>query len=347
MNSRHIKWILIVGIAIAVVAFVGCFCLMSSLPTSDRSIILYIDEDDTADSVYHKLEPQSKPFSFKVLKTLLESKDFGRSVHPGRYEIKPNEMVMFAFNKIIKGRQTSILTTIPTSRTLEQFAKRISVLLDIDKDELYQKLTNDTICQQYGFSKETIIAMFIPNTYDIYWTVSCDDFLKRMKDEYEKFWTDERLDKASAMGLTLVEIATIASIVDEETNNEAEKPLIAGLYYNRYKKDMRLQADPTIRYALHDFSIRRVTNDMLDIDSPYNTYMHKGLPPGPIRIPSIQGLEAVLNYVHHDYLYMCAKEDFSGTHNFARTGEEHMANAARYAEALNRRGIGIKTVNHQ
>ena len=157
--------------------------------------------------------------------------------------------------------------------------------------------------------------------------------------EHDAFWSEERLGKAQAAGLTPDEVATLASIVDEETANDAEKPMVAGMYINRLRTGMPLQADPTIKFALHDFSLRRIYHGHLETDSPYNTYRNTGLPPGPIRIPSISGIDAVLDYVRHDYLYMCAKEDFSGTHNFARTYREHLANAAKYTKALNQRGI--------
>ena len=188
--------------------------------------------------------------------------------------------------------------------------------------------------------------MFIPNTYDIYWNTSAENLLKRMKKEYSRFWDEERMARAANIGMSPTEIMTLASIVDEETANDQEKPMVAGMYCNRlklrnseYPDGMPLQADPTIKFAWKRFDLRRIYNKLLNIDSPYNTYRRTGLPPGPIRIPSIAGIEAVLNHTKHDYLYMCAKEDFSGTHNFARTYEEHMANARRYTQALNKRGI--------
>ena len=163
--------------------------------------------------------------------------------------------------------------------------------------------------------------------------------MERMEKEYNKFWNADRRGKAEAMGMTPVEVVTMASIIDEETANNGEKPMIAGMYYNRLKTNMPLQADPTIKFALKDFALKRIYNKLLYINSPYNTYRNEGLPPGPIKIASIAGIDAVLNHVQHDYLYMCAKEDFSGTHNFARTYQEHLQNAARYTKALNERGI--------
>ncbi len=181
--------------------------------------------------------------------------------------------------------------------------------------------------------------MFVPNTYDMYWDVSIDNLLQRMKKEHDRFWKGDREAKAAQINLTPAEVATLASIIDEETTDNAEKPMIAGMYINRLRVGMPLQADPTIKFALKQFELKRIYNKLLDTDSPFNTYANKGLPPGPIKIASIKGIDAVLNYVKHDYLYMCAKEDFSGSHNFAKTYQEHLKNASKYTQALNARGI--------
>ena len=183
------------------------------------------------------------------------------------------------------------------------------------------------------------MALFIPDTYEVYWNISIDKLMEKMVKGNQHFWNQQRTQKAKAMGLSPVEVATLASILDEETANNAEKPMIAGMYYNRLKAGMPLQADPTVKFALKDFALRRIYNKLLQTDSPYNTYKNTGLPPGPIKIASIAGIDAVLNHVRHDYLYMCAKEDFSGTHNFAKTYQEHLNNAGRYTKALNQRGI--------
>ena len=180
---------------------------------------------------------------------------------------------------------------------------------------------------------------FIPETYQVYWDISIEDFFARMKKEHNKFWNEDRRLKAKTIGMTPEEVCTLASIVEEETNNNDEKPMVAGLYINRLHTGMPLQADPTIKFALQDFSLRRITNQHLSIQSPYNTYLNTGLPPGPIRIPSPKGLDSVLNYVKHNYIYMCAKEDFSGTHNFASNYADHMVNARKYWKALNERKI--------
>ena len=205
--------------------------------------------------------------------------------------------------------------------------------------QLYKKRNDTTYISKLGYTKETLPALFIPNTYEVYWNMSNEDFMQRMVKEHKAFWNEKRLKQAEAIGLTPIEVATLASIVEEETANNAEKPMVAGLYINRLKKGMLLQADPTVKFSMQDFGLKRILYKHLEVDSPYNTYKYAGLPPGPIRIPSYQGLESVLNYTKHNYLYMCAKEDFSGTHNFAVTSAQHEANARRYQQALNRKGI--------
>jgi UPF0755 protein len=178
------------------------------------------------------------------------------------------------------------------------------------------------------------MAMFIPNTYEVYYNVSPEGLLEKMHDEYEAFWNTERKEKAAKIGLTPVEVATLASIVQAETIKEDEAPIIAGLYLNRLKKGIALQADPTLKFAVGDFSLKRILNVHKEIESPYNTYKYPGLPPGPISMAEINSIDAVLNYTSSNYYYMCAKEDFSGRHNFTNSYEEHMRNAAKYQRAL-------------
>jgi UPF0755 protein len=208
-----------------------------------------------------------------------------------------------------------------------------------DQEALLEKLNNQGVCKSFGFDNNTIMCMFIPNTYEVYWTISITQFLERMKKEHERFWTSERLNKARELSLSPVEVSILASIVEEETAAYSEYPIVAGLYINRLRKGWLLQADPTVKFAVGDFELRRILNFHLETDSPYNTYKNPGLPPGPIRIPSIAGIDAVLNYTHHNYLFMVAKEDFSGRHNFAVTLSEHNRFAEKYRAALNRNNI--------
>jgi UPF0755 protein len=189
---------------------------------------------------------------------------------------------------------------------------------------------------EYGFNKDNIICMFIPNTYEVYYTISADQLIERMYDEYQNFWNEERKQKANELGLSPIEVSILASIVQAESIKRDEAPIIAGLYLNRLKQGIPLQADPTLVFAVGDFTIKRVLNEHKEVESPYNTYKNKGLPPGPINMPEIATIDAVLNYKPSNYLYMCAKEDFSGYHNFTASYNEHLKNARRYQAALTR-----------
>lgn len=323
---------------LVIVGLLGYYFL-SALSNQEDTTYLYIDRDDTVDSVFTKMAPVCANHAFGGFKTLVRHGSYADHIHTGRYAIEPGENAYTVYKRLKNGLQTPINLTVPSVRTLDRLSMEVGKKLMIDSAEIYQALTDPSVYQKYGYDSTTICCMFIPNTYDMYWNVGIDAFLDRMKKESEKFWNADRLAKAKAMELTPNEVITLASIVEEETANDGEKPTIAGLYYNRLRKGMLLQSDPTVKYALKQFGLRRIYNYHLQVDNPYNTYRYAGLPPGPIRIPSVVGIDAVLNYAHHDYLYMCAKEDFSGTHNFARTMSEHLQNAARYYVALNKRGI--------
>ena len=300
---------------------------------------VYIDEDDNQDSVMAKLSPFAASHALSGFGTLARHSDYGDNIRTGRYAINPGEGAVTVFRRLRNGAQTPMNLTIPEARTMDRLAAILSGKLMLDSSTIARSLRDSAFCARYGYDTATVPALFIPNTYSVYWNISMDNLMKRMAKEHKAFWNEERTKKAAGMGLSPVEVATMASIIDEETANNGEKPMIAGMYYNRIKAGMPLQADPTIKFAMKDFGLRRIYHKLLTIDSPYNTYKNTGLPPGPIKIASVAGIDAVLNHVAHDYLYMCAKEDFSGTHNFARTYDEHLRNAARYSEALNNRGI--------
>lgn len=270
---------------------------------------------------------------------LAKKKNYPVAVKAGRYVLQEgmsnNELV----NLLRSGAQTPVKLTFNNIRTKKELAGRVSDVIEADSMNVLNALNDSILLDSLGFSSHTIYAMMLPNTYEMWWNTSPTGFLRRMHREYENFWTSARLKKARDAGLTPIEVATLASIVDEETIKADEKPVVAGLYINRINRGMRLQADPTIKFVLGDFSIKRVLNKDLKIDSPYNTYLYTGLPPGPIRVPSIQGIEAVLNHQKHAYLYMVAKKDFSGYHNFSKTLQQHNRNAARYRQALRERRI--------
>ena len=298
---------------------------------------IYIDRDDDVDSVYHKIAEAGNPKQMHGFESLVRYQ--GYTLKTGRYAIKPTDNMRYLHRRLSMGYQTPIKLTIGSVRTLDRMARNVSRQLMIDSTEVANLLNDTAYIRKMGYSKETLPALFIPNTYEVYWDMSAEDFMTRMQKEHKAYWNEKRMKQAEAIGLTPIEVATLASIVEEETANQAEKPMVAGLYINRLKKGMLLQADPTVKFSLQEFGLKRILFRHLEVDSPYNTYKYAGLPPGPIRVPSYQGLESVLNYTKHNYIYMCAKEDFSGTHNFAATSAQHAANARKYQQALNRKGI--------
>lgn len=306
-----------------------------------RTAYLYIDADDTADSVCHKIERQVPLTSWarSGFRLMARYRRYSRQVHTGRYAIRPGESIYHVLSRLLRGYQEPMNLVVGSTRQLDRLARNVGNQLMTDSASIAALLTDSTRIAALGYDRQTLPALFIPDTYEVYWNMSADDFLQRMAREHERFWNKERRDKAMALGMTPTEVATLASIVEEETNDKAEKPVVAGLYINRLHRGIPLQADPTVRFAVGDFGKQRITYADLSVDSPYNTYLHTGLPPGPIRIATPEGLDAVLNYTRHNYLYMCAKEDFSGRHNFASNYAEHLRNARRYQQELNKRKI--------
>lgn len=340
MKLKKAKYYLLpTAICIAAVLAIGYYHFFTSFSKSETKQYVYIDDDDTADSVYAKLAAISDNSKMTGFRTLARHYGYANHLRTGRYAIEPGQSTVSVFRQLKNGRQAPMMLTVPECRTVEQLAARLSTKLMIDSTEIADALTDESYCQSLGYDTCTITSMFVPNTYEVYWNTTLEQLIKRLSSEHDKFWNSDRRQQAEAIGLTPNEVCTLASIIDEETANNAEKPMIAGMYLNRLHVGMPLQADPTIKFALKDFSLRRIYHIHLEVNSPYNTYKHTGLPPGPIKIASVQGIDAVLHRVNHHYLYMCAKEDFSGTHNFAVSYEEHQHNAARYAKALNERGI--------
>ena len=298
---------------------------------------IYIDRDDNVDSVYQKIIKTGNPKQMHGFESLVKYK--GYTPKTGRYAIKPTDNMRYLHRRLSMGYQSPVMLTVGSVRTLDRMARNVARQLMIDSTEVARLMADTAYIRSIGYSKETLPALFIPNTYEVYWNLSAEELMQRMVKENKAFWNDKRMNQAKAIGLTPIEVATLASIVEEETANQNEKPMVAGLYINRLQRGMLLQADPTVKFSLQEFGLKRILYKHLEVDSPYNTYKYTGLPPGPIRVPSYQGLESVLNYTKHNYLYMCAKEDFSGTHNFAVTSAQHAANARRYQQALNRKGI--------
>lgn len=328
---------LILGLAIAV-GVVAYFVVYPNTSVKDDGII-YIRDNDTFDNVLDTLSRRGYLKNSYTFRVVAQLKSYPDLIKAGRYQIENgvnnNELV----NKLRAGRQQPIKFTFNNLRTLDQLASLLSHQLSIDSTSFMNLLTDESYVSEFGFTTENFPAMFIPNTYQLYWNTSEKEFIQRMYKEYGKFWNENRLLRAKQAGLSPVQVIILASIVEEETVKAKEYPIIAGVYINRLKKRIPLAACPTIKYALGDFSLQRVLKKHMTIDSPYNTYKYRGLPPGPVRMPSIQVIESILDYQKHNYLYFCAKSDFSGEHHFSKTLREHNKRANEYHNALNKRKI--------
>lgn len=260
--------------------------------------------------------------------------DYDKAIKPGRYHLERNMTNIQAIRLLRAGIQEPVNVTFTHVRLIGELGEVITKNLAITPEEFYAALNKFIATNEEGFNESNILCMFIPNTYEVYYNTSADDLVNRMLREYNIFWNEERTQKAKAIGLTRIDVSILASIVQAETVMQEEAPKIAGLYLNRLRKDIALQADPTLVFAVGDFTLKRVLNEHKEVDSPYNTYRHTGLPPGPINMPYISMIDAVLNAESHDYIYMCAKEDFSGYHNFSTNLSQHLINARKYQTAL-------------
>ncbi len=275
----------------------------------------------------------------KRVERLLNLTGADLSERHGAFKVDKGDSPFTVMRRLRSGQPSGIRFTFNNVRTKEEWAGRVGETFMMEKAEMLQALNDSALCAKYGKNTSTIVAMLLPDSYEFYWDLTPEQLLDRMHDYYDKFWTSERVEKAHALGLTPEQVATIASIVEEETAKTDERGKVARLYLNRVAQHMPLQADPTVKFAIGDFGIRRITHEMLRVQSPYNTYRNPGLPPGPIRLAEKATIDAVLDAPEHDFLYMCAKSDFSGYHSFAKDYAEHMSNAHRYQAALNERGI--------
>jgi UPF0755 protein len=346
MNATKIvKWILYVLLIVIILGGIKSLGIYRKAFASNTNITgkegyhLYIRSNYTYDSVLKILKNDNVLKNMRSFNWTAQKKNYPSLIKPGHYIIGRGMSNNAIVNMLRAGRQVPVELTFNNIRTVEQLAGVIEKQIDASADSMIELSHDQQFLDSLGFNKYTIPAMFIPNTYEFYWNTNARQFLKRMKEEYDKFWTDERIKKADKIDLSPEEVITLASIVNEETKMADERPMIAGVYINRLKKGMKLQADPTVIYAQGNFNMKRVWQKHYQIDSPYNTYKYFGLPPGPICIPDISSIDAVLNYSKHKYIFFCAKPDFSGYHNFARTLKEHNRNAELYRKQLNKRRI--------
>jgi UPF0755 protein len=304
-----------------------------------HSEIFYIRTGWTYEDVLNSLEEKHIIENKSTFDWVAKLKKYNSNIKPGRYRVLENMSNRALVNMLRKGEQEPVRFTFNAVHTKEQLASRVGGKLEADSAALLNMLNDDQFASRYGLNTNTVMSLFIPDTYEFYWTTTAEAFMDRMSKEYKKFWTEDRRERAKAIGLSQSEVMTLASIVQEEQSRyDDEKPVIAGVYMNRLKANMPLQSDPTVRYVLGDFTVNRILTQDLKIDSPYNTYLHTGLPPGPISFPDASSVDAVLNYKKHHYMYMCA-EFGTSRHNFAETFEAHKLNALKYREALDKNGI--------
>ncbi len=300
---------------------------------------IFIRENATLNDVVDSLKVHHRLKNITSFKWIALKKKYNLHIHPGYYYIEKRMSSNKIVNILKSGRQTPLDLTFNNVRTKTELAARLHRYLMADSTEILKLLNDEAFVKNLGFNSYTIPCMFIPDTYEVYWTSKPRDFFLKMRKEYDKFWNFNRRFKAKKLGLSPIQVSTIASIVQEETIKPDEKPRVAAVYLNRMHAGMRLQADPTVKFAVGDFSLRRILEIHTKINSPYNTYKHKGLPPGPIDFPSASSIDAVLNRENNNYLYFCARTDFSGYHNFARNFMEHVQNANSYRSKLDTKGI--------
>jgi UPF0755 protein len=344
-NKRLIFFLVISVLGISFSFYAYQMVYTPNILVDQENRILIVKEGQTFKDIQKELHDGNfvrDLISFSFLAKLM---NYDEQIKPGRYMLKENMSNLRAIQLLKSGAQDPVRITFNNVRLVPELAEKITRNLGMAPQEFEAAVVKFAMSNSYGLNKDNIMVMFIPNTYKVYYNIVPEALVKRMYQEYENFWTDVRKEQAKKIGLTPTEVSVLASIVQAESIREDEAPTIAGLYMNRLKQGIPLQADPTLVFAVGDFTLKRILNVHKEIDSPYNTYKYAGLPPGPINMPEISSLEAVLNFKPSDYLYMCAKEDFSGRHNFTSDYREHMNNAIRYQKALTieqRKGAALK-----
>ena len=338
-SKKTLLWILAAATLLGLVA-VGNFAqyyLDNRMPNFQKEYVLYVYPDMTAEQVLASIvvgaqaeRPRSVEHVFKKMKV-------AENMKPGRYVVETSKPSIYVARMLVYGWQTpQNLTLSGTIRSKERLVKKISNQMMVSADEVSAALADSAFLAQYGFTPENVFAMIMQDTYQMYWTASVKEIFDRFKKEYDAFWTPVRIAQAKKQGLSKMDVSIVASIVSGETLKEFEYPIIAGVYLNRYRTGMKLQADPTVAFCF-DYKLNRILHRHMEVDSPYNTYRYAGLPPAPINVPPKACLEAVLNPDQHGYIYFCASPDFNGTHRFAVTYAEHMDNANEFHKALNAR----------
>lgn len=336
MKTRLLIIALFVSISALAVLSALCYHIIfgKTISLEGEDVELFISEGESYDDVFATITDLFKIKYPNILNWVAKQKKYPEQIKSGRYVFTEDMSYVDIINRLRSGQQDPINITFNNIRTIADLAKKVGEYLESDSAAIATYLSQPTNYTKYGFNEETILALFLPNTYQFYWNTSPQEFLERMVVEYNRFWNEDRREKAKAINLSPIEVSILASIVDGETNRNDEKARIAGVYLNRLRRGMLLQADPTVKYAVGDFSLRRILYKHLEIDSPYNTYKYAGLPPGPISSPTLESIDAVLNAEKHDYIFFVAKGDTSGYHNFSKTLTEHNRYVAQYRQAI-------------
>jgi UPF0755 protein len=340
MTKKTLLWslsaLLLIGLIAAGTAYY--FILYPNTTVRDKGIF-HVPPRSSFRQVVDTLRTHGYIKNTTTLRSVARLKRYDKEVKSGRYQLRDGMNNNEVVNLLRSGLQAPVSFTFNNVRTLDELSLVIARQLPITPGEFLARVRDPACVQSLGFTPATITAMFIPNTYELYWNCTAAELVQRMSREYHRFWNDQRTAKAAAMGLTPVEVNTLASIIEEESNKRDEYSTIAGVYINRLRRGIKLDACPTLKFILNDFTLTRVLDKHTRIDHPYNTYRHAGLPPGPIRIASSQVIDSVLNYQKHDYLFFCARSDFSGYHHFSRTLRQHNARALEYHKELDKRKI--------
>jgi len=337
--KKALKFILaaLVILAGAAAFVVGRYYIDNKKPNFTEEYVLYVRPETTLGQIADSLQSGAGMIRPKSLERVFKKMDVASKMKPGRYVVDATCPSIYVARMLVFGWQTpQDLVLSGTMRSKERIAKKVSTQMMVDSASVANALNDKEFLAGYGFTPENVFALILPDTYQMYWTASVEEIFDRLKKEYDAFWTPERDAKAKAQGLNRMQVSVMASIVSGETLKDFEYPVIAGVYLNRYKKGMKLQADPTIAFC-YNYTLDRILKKHLQVDSPYNTYKHVGLPPAPINVPPKACLDAVLNPAKHGYIYFCASEEFDGTHRFAVTYSEHLKNARKFQRALTAR----------
>lgn len=332
-------WVVIAAVLLAGAAgfLAGRYVSDNRKPNFPGKYVLYVRPEMSVDQLRDSVVNGAGALRPRSIDRVFRKMDVGENIKPGRYVIDASSTSIYVARMLVYGWQTpQNLTLSGTIRSKGSIAKKISAQMMVDSAVIDKALNDTAFLAGYGFTPENVFAMFLPDTYQMYWTASVEDVFDRFKKEYDRFWTADRLARAEALKLTPMQVSVMASIVNGETLQKAEYPVIAGVYLNRYRKGMKLQADPTVAFCF-DYTLDRILKKHLTVDSPYNTYKYKGLPPAPINVPPKACIDAVLNPDRHNYLYFCASPSFDGTHRFASSYNEHLRNAREFQRALTAR----------